>query len=138
MKYVAQKCCKFQGKPYKPGDIVPADVFPPYMARKLVFNGIIVELEGEESPEALLAVPILDDALVDNVEISVENLIPVLVALQKNSQEAICDMEAFETEEQIILLRSLDSRKGVISAVDKHLQEVKSTEKTQMEEEGEA
>ena len=47
-------------------------------------------------------------------------------------------MEAFETEEQIILLRSLDSRKGVISAVDKHLQEVKSTEKTQMEEEGEA
>ena len=135
MKYVARKHCTFNGKKYIPGNIIPATAFPAYMARRLVFNGIIAEVDEMDSTETI-TIPIMGNAHVDSVEISVDNLIPVLVGLQKNSQEAIESFTELETENQQILFCALENRKGVSSEVEKLLKGAKSTEK--QEEEGEA
>lgn len=125
MNFMAMKRCKLAGNSYVRGDIVPASILSPYEARKLLKQRMIIEVEDTED----ITVPILDG---EPIIVSVDELCDVLYSLQKKSDDAINDINSMEDVKMLALFRELESRKGVLSAIEKQILSVTS------EEEGEA
>ena len=129
MNYMAMKRRKIAGNVYVRGDIIPASVISPFAARKLLKQGILIEVEGTENNTETITVPILDG---EAIIISVDDLCDVLYSLQKKADDAVNDINSMEDSNMLSLFRALESRKGVLSAVEKRILAVNA------EEEGEA
>lgn len=129
MNFMAMKRCKLAGNLYVRGDIVPASVLSPFEARKLLKQRMIIEVEDTEETTEKITVPILDG---ESITVSVDDLCDVLYSLQKKADDAINDVHSMEEATELALFRALESRKGVLSAIEKQILSVNA------EEEGEA
>lgn len=137
MKYFAKKPCKFAGKSYLIGDVIPVEVLIPSRIEALKSAGIIYELSetGEKLQEQTgiveFELPILNIGLnggIENMKFNNEELKDVFMYLQMTASQATESIERLPKPEEaknvLIAVKVLDGRKTVKDAAKKKLEEI--------------
>ncbi len=130
--YIAQKKSRILEVTYLPGEAIPKDAVPPDLEGRLIKQGFIVRA-GEEpsqnpasdaqngagatSEPQKVKVPISTKDGVLTLKMAQEDIAEAIIILQLNAEEAAKAVETVETEEILILIDALDSRKTVKNAV---------------------
>ena len=128
--FICAKGLTLGGVAYAPGQDIPVGAVLPSRVRALVRQGYIVaKAEAAPAPAqepqepvkvpAPITIPLTKDGGVYEVVASPEDIITAVSVLQLNLEEASKVIETIESEEALILIHVLDSRKGVKEAASK-------------------
>ena len=146
MNYYANKPCKFAGKEYLIGDIIPVEALVPSRIEALKSAGIITELpetqvliNGEEIQPQIgivkFELPIIHTGLnggVEDILFDNEELKNIFMYLQMTASDAVKIIESMEEPEKVrnilVAVEALDSRKTVKEAAKKKLEALSSCE----------
>lgn len=115
---------------YAPGQDIPAGAVLPSRVRALVRQGYIVAkaeaapAPAQEPQEPMqvpvpITIPLTKDGGVYEVVASPEDIITAVSVMQLTLEEASKVIEDTESEEALILIHALDSRKGIKEAASK-------------------
>ena len=123
MPYIALKPCEFGGKKYIVNDLIPDEVIA--KPKKLIDAKIIAPQKGDINETVTTTdnfmFPILTNDGFVTQEVTTENLFEALTTVQKNADEVKKSVNECSEQEVLLMVYSLDSRKGVKDAVDKRL-----------------
>lgn len=148
MNYVALKPINFGGTQYKIGEIIPEGVVNEQRSLFLKKSGHIaeaanIELNGgvyEGSKEELnkLSIPLLQSK--HELVINSQQVLQFFSIIQKTADEAKQDIDAMTAEDMPILelLHEIDSRKGVKTATETRMSDLKALENDTVEEDDQA
>lgn len=130
--YIAQKRCRILEVKYLPGEAIQKDAVPPDLEERLIKGGFIVST-GEEPAKGTASnaqnaagaaneptkvkVPVCTKDGVLTLEMEPDDVAETIRILQLNAEEAAAAVATIETEEILILIDTLDSRKTVKNAV---------------------
>ena len=128
--FICAKGLTLGGVTYTPGQDIPAGAVLPSRVRALVRQGYIVEkakaapAPAQEPLEpvivpAPITIPLTKDGGVYEVVATPEDIITAISVMQLTLDEASKIIEATESEEALILIHALDSRKGIKEAASK-------------------
>lgn len=125
--FICAKGLTLGGVTYAPGQDIPAGAVLPSRVRALVRQGYIVAkteaapVPAQEPQEpvivpAPITIPLTKDGGVYEVVAAPEDIITAISVMQLTLEEATKVIETTESEEALILIHALDSRKGVKTA----------------------
>ena len=133
MPYIALKPCEFGGKKYIVGELVPDELVA--KPKKLVDAKVIAPQKGTISGPVettdRFTFPVLSDGVVTSVETTAENLFEALIIIQKVSDDAIEHINECDNADVLFMVDTLESRKGVQSAIDKRIKALQAEEPTE-------
>lgn len=143
MNYVALKPINFGGTQYKIGEIIPEGVVNEQRslflkksghiaeAANIESNGGVYEVSNEELNK--LSIPLLQSK--HELVINSQQVLQFFSIIQKTADEAKQDIEAMEAEDIPVLelLHEIDSRKGVKTATETRMSDLKAAEDDQAE-----
>lgn len=127
MNYICAKAMRLNGVDYVPGDTIPENVFRSGRARTLKTFGYISEIgDGEpvadkqpvsQLEEVTIKIPIkAENGSNMEVELTHGELLIVFADMQMTVEECTAEVAKEENEKVLIILHSVDSRKGVKQA----------------------
>lgn len=129
--YKALKPCTFAGRKFIIGDEIPADLV--LNPQKLLKRGTIVQVNGEaetslvpevQEGETVIVVPVYDKDEVINISLTAEQIVEVVTIIQHTVDEAEETIKGITSEDELIVIHRLDSRKGVKEAAEKRANEL--------------
>lgn len=148
MNYIALKPINFGGTQYKIGDIIPEGVVNEQRSLFLKKSGHIAEAANiepnggvyEVSNEELnkLSIPLLQSK--HELVINSQQLLQFFSTIQKTADEAKQDIESMEADDMPVLelLHEIDSRKGVKTATETRMSDLKAEGDSTVEEDDQA
>lgn len=123
MAYVACKPCNFAGQAFRIGDIIPADIVQPGIAKRLIAMGRIAAADGtatetktaepEKTEPATIEIVIHANEGDMPLEVTKEGIQAVFDVLTDKVSAAEKTIEAMEDPDALILLHIADGRKSV-------------------------
>ena len=152
MSYICRKTLTISGVLYNPGDIIEDGVILPDRIRSLKTIGMISEMgDYSDIPAAKpLVVPVSEDTNTIDISVKVEKgnielpmtaeeIKKVFSVLQMNNTDSVNSIKDIESENVLILIHAIDSRKSVQNAAKERAGIINSIEgdKTSGESHGE-
>lgn len=147
MNYIALKPINFCGTQYKIGEIIPEGVVNEQRslflkksghiaAAENIVNGDFCRVLNEESNK--LSIPLLQST--HELVIDSQQLLQFFSTIQKTADEAKHDIEVMTVEDMSVLelLHEIDSRKGVKTATETRMSDLKAEEDSAIEENDQA
>ena len=128
--FICTKGLTLGGVDYTPGQTIPAGAVLPSRVRALARQGYITQVDdtpkGQSEPPAKpltptmepgpITIPLTVDGGVYEVVATPEDIITTAGILQLTVEEAKPAIEGIDSEEALILINALDSRKGIKEA----------------------
>lgn len=128
--FICTKGLTLGGVDYTPGQSIPAGAVLPSRVRALVRQGYIAQVDdapkGQSEPHAepqapatvpgAITIPLTVDGGVYEVVATPNDIIMAAGVLQLTVEEAKPAIEGIDSEETLILINALDSRKGIKEA----------------------
>lgn len=118
--YKALKPCTLAGRKFIIDDEIPADLV--LNPQKLIKRGTIVHVNDEvetylvpevKQDEVVISIPVYNNDEVINISLSAEQIVEVVTILQHTVDEAKEVIKNIASEDELIVIHRLDSRKGV-------------------------
>lgn len=129
MSYLCRKGLNISGVDYKPGDIIPNGVILPNRVRTLTAVGMISEVAEENGtpvvntqpvvsvPElSTISIPVKGDNGNITLEVTPEEVQEVFSLLQMTANEGITAIGKVESDNVLILIHAVDTRKTMQNA----------------------
>lgn len=145
--FICAKGLTLGGVAYTPGEDIPAGAVLPSRVRALVRQGYIVaKAEAAPAPAqepqepvqvpAPITIPLTKDGGVYEVVATPEDIITAISVMQLTLEEATKVIETIESEETLILIHALDSRKGIKTAASERAEALEAPGPTPASENG--
>lgn len=129
MSYLCRKGLNISGTSYNPGDIIPDGVILPHRVRTLEAVGMISEVgENTEAPVvnsqpvvstpelSTITIPIKGENGEISLEVTPEEVQEVFALLQMTANEGITAVGKVESDNVLILIHKIDTRKTMQNA----------------------
>lgn len=145
--FICAKGLTLGGVTYSPGQDIPAGAVLPGRVRALIRQGYIVaKVETAQAPAQKpqepaivpvpISIPLTKDGGVYEVVAKPEDIITAVSVMQLTLEEATKVIETIESEEALILIHALDSRKGIKTAASERAESLEAPGQTQTPEDG--
>lgn len=127
-QYKALQPCRFSGRDFFIGDLIPRELVLPEAVDNLISIGVIdaVDIpdfsaileEGTTSLVNVVPVSILGGEEIECIPMAADDVAWVLTVLQKPAAEAAKDVHNITNRDVLTLLKAVDSRKTVKTALE--------------------
>lgn len=125
--YICRKPCSFGGVSYLPGDSIPLEAVLPRRAGALVRLGLIGMNAVEEQPPMQreeIAIPIRTADGETEIVVTPDEVRQVIAARQASAEEALRVAAAMESEDALIMLSVVDSRREILAALQPRIERI--------------
>lgn len=123
MSYLCRKGLNISGTAYKPGDVIPDGVILPNRVRTLKAVGMISEVaENDGTPVvssselSTISIPVKGENGDITLEVTPEEVQTVFSLLQMTANEGITAIGKVESDNVLILVHAVDTRKTIQNA----------------------
>lgn len=119
--FIAKRSCSFGGVDYSVGEFIPHEAVMPNRVAALKATNTIAEVNmpEEQQGEIMVEIPIINGDELFYVGLTTQEIIDVVTIMQQNTETATSSIAEITNHDQLIMLDTLESRKGVKEVVKK-------------------